>query len=51
MSFLKCLVCEGDIKIVSSIDDTNKKVKCSCCGYENYPKRETEIVYKRKLSP
>lgn len=50
MSFLKCLICEGDVKIISSIDDMHKKIKCICCGYENFPKRDPEIVYKRKSS-
>ena len=49
MKFLKCIVCDGEVDIISPDRATNKKIKCRKCGFTNCSERkEPEIVVIRK---
>jgi hypothetical protein len=35
MKILKCIICKGEVELVSEDRSTNKKVRCSKCGFTN----------------
>lgn len=50
MKFLECLLCSGELEIISNEAAPNKEVKCNYCGYSSrYNKdHEPEIIIRRK---
>ena len=51
MIILRCLICDGEIEILKSHDNINKKVKCNHCGFSNEPREpEVFVIRKKKYS-
>jgi hypothetical protein len=49
MKFLRCIVCNGEVDIISTDRCVSKKIKCRKCGFANYSEsKEPEIVIIRK---
>jgi hypothetical protein len=51
MKLLACVMCDGELDIVSSDRSVNKKVKCKSCGFtnsDNISKGPEVIIVRRR---
>lgn len=50
MKILRCIICNGEVELVTEDRSTNKKVRCSKCGFTNCTTnvKEPEIFIIRK---
>ncbi len=49
MKILKCIICNGEVDIISSDRSIIKKIKCKKCGFTNHiESKEPEIIVIRK---
>jgi len=56
MKILRCIICNGEVELVIDDRSTNKKVRCSKCGFTNctpttnIKEPEIFIIRKRAIS-
>ena len=51
MKLLRCIICEGEVDLLSDDRLIEKKIKCRKCGFTNdHAPREPEVVIIRKRS-
>lgn len=46
MKILRCMICEGELRVIGKISDIEKKVRCTCCGFSN-DEKTTVVIYKK----
>ena len=50
LTFLKCIICKGEVEIIGNIFGTHKKTRCLSCGHTNESRQADIEVIRKKIS-